>query len=157
VLFDDRYEILHNGVDAGKAVLTNEEYFTRGNTALLDAVGKTINDVGKRLSETQEDSTPGKVIFVITTDGRENASREFSYDQVQKMITHQTKKYNWEFVFMGANIDAAKEGGKLGISANRSLNFVASSEGISAMYGTVAALCSGIRTGKPVKSKSARV
>jgi hypothetical protein len=127
VLFDDRYEILHNGVDAGKAVLTNEEYYTRSNTALLDAVGKTINDVGKRLSETQEDSKPGKVIFVITTDGLENASREFSYDQVQKMITHQTEKYNWEFVFMGANIDAAKEGGKFGISASRSLNFVASS------------------------------
>ncbi len=113
VLFDDKYEILHNGVDAGKAVLTSDEYFTRGSTALLDAVGKTINDVGKRLGETPEALRPGKVIFVITTDGLENASREFTYDEVQKMITHQSEKYNWEFVFMGANIDVAKEGSKL--------------------------------------------
>ncbi len=69
VLFDDQYEILHNGINAGDVVLTNKEYFTRGSTALLDAVGKTINDVGRRLSDTPEDSRPGKVIFVITTDG----------------------------------------------------------------------------------------
>ena len=76
VLFDDKYEILHNGIDAENLVLKNDEYFTRGSTALLDAIGKTINDVGKRLNETQEASMPGKVIFVITTDGLENASRE---------------------------------------------------------------------------------
>jgi hypothetical protein len=156
VLFDDRYEILHNGVDAGKAVLTNENYYTRSSTALLDAVGKTINDVGKRLSETREDSRPGKVIFVITTDGLENASREFSYDEVQKMITHQTEKYQWEFVFMGANIDAAKEGSKLGIRVGRSLNFVARSAGVNAMYGVVSALCGSIRTEKPKRGKTAR-
>ena len=153
VLFDDRYEILHNGIDAGKAVLTGEEYFTRGSTALLDAVGRTINDVGKRLNEMPEDLRPGKVIFVITTDGLENSSREFGYDEVKRMITHQSEKYGWEFVFMGANIDAAKEGGKIGISADRSLNFVADSDGMYNMYHRVARICCNIRSPKPGKKK----
>jgi len=89
VLFDDKYEIIHNGINAEHAVLTDREYFTRGSTALLDALGKTIGNVGNRLNETPEASKPGKVIFVITTDGLENASREFSYSEIQKMINHQ--------------------------------------------------------------------
>jgi hypothetical protein len=153
VLFDDKYEILHNGIDAGKAVLTDREYFTRGSTALLDAVGRTINDVGKRLNETPEDLRPGKVIFVITTDGLENSSREFGYDEVKRMITHQGEKYGWEFIFMGANIDAAKEGGKIGIGADRSLNFVASSDGMHKMYRHVDAVCCSIRSPKRGKKK----
>jgi len=153
VLFDDKYEILHNGIDAGKAVLTDREYYTRGSTALLDAVGRTINDVGKRLNETPEALRPGKVIFVITTDGLENASREFGYDEVKRMITHQSEKYGWEFIFMGANIDVAKEGGKLGISANRSLCFVASSDGMHNMYHRVAGICGNIRSPESGKKK----
>jgi hypothetical protein len=153
VLFDDKYEILHNGIDAGEAVLTDREYYIRGSTALLDAVGRTINDVGKRLNETPEALRPGKVIFVITTDGLENASREFGYDEVKRMITHQSEKYGWEFVFMGANIDVVKEGSKLGISANRSLCFVASSDGMHKMYRNVAAVCCNIRSSKPGKKK----
>jgi len=156
VLFDDKYEILHNGIDARDITLTEREYFTRGSTALLDAVGKTINDVGKRLDNTPEDSRPGKVIFVITTDGLENASREFSYDQVKNMITHQTEKYNWEFIFMGANIDFAKEGGKLGISADRSFGWTANSAGVNVMYRSVAALCNTIRTDKPKQNKKGK-
>jgi len=153
VLFDDRYEILHNGVDAKHVTLTDREYFTRGSTALLDAVGKTINDIGKRLNETAEESRPGKVIFVITTDGLENASREFNYDEVKRMITHQTEKYGWEFVFMGANIDVAEEGDKLGIKADRSFAFASTTRGISAMYSDVDTLCCSIREIKPKKKK----
>jgi uncharacterized protein YegL len=149
VLFDDEYEILHNGIDAGNVVLTGKEYFTRGSTALLDAVGKTIHGVGRRLSETPEDSRPGKVIFVITTDGRENASREFSYDEVNRMITHQSGKYQWEFIFMGANIDVTKEGGRLGIRADRSFSFAASSPGVAALFCGIGAICANIRAGKP--------
>jgi len=156
VLFDDKYEILHNGIDARDITLTGREYFTRGSTALLDAIGKTINDVGKRLSETPEDSRPGKVIFVITTDGLENASREFSYDQVKKMITHQTEKYSWEFIFMGANIDVAKEGSKLGIREDRSFGWTANSAGTNLMYRSVAALCGTIRSAKPRQDKKAK-
>jgi len=156
VLFDDQYEILHNGIDAENVVLTGDEYFTRGSTALLDAVGKTINDVGKRLSETPEASRPGKVIFVITTDGLENASREFSYNEVKKMITHQSEKYGWEFVFMGANIDVAKEGNKLGIKANRSFCFAATPVGISSLYEDVDCFCADIRSTRPKKNKKVK-
>ncbi len=153
VLFDDKYEILHNGVDARNVTLTNREYFTRGSTALLDAVGKTINDVGNRLNETAEESRPGKVIFVITTDGLENASREFGYNEVKRMITHQTEKYGWEFVFMGANIDVAKEGDKLGINADRSFSFTSTSKGVHKMFLGAASLCCGIRESEPNKKK----
>jgi uncharacterized protein YegL len=149
VLFDDKYEILHNGIDAKNVTLTDDEYFTRGCTALLDAVGKTINDVGNRLNETPEENRPCKVIFVITTDGLENASREFSYKEVKRLITHQSEKYNWEFIFMGANIDVAEEGDKLGICADRSFAYAASSKGINAMFCEVDAVCGAIRVGKP--------
>jgi uncharacterized protein YegL len=147
VLFDDKYEILHNGVDARNVRLTDQEYFTRGSTALLDAVGKTINDVGKRLKKTPEAQRPGKVIFIITTDGLENASKKFSYDDVKKMITHQTEKYSWEFIFMGANIDAVHEGSKLGIQAASSLNFMSTATGIVNMFGVLGGLSTSIRTG----------
>jgi uncharacterized protein YegL len=146
VLFDDRYEILHNGIDAAGVAITGEEYFTRGNTALLDAVGKTINDVGKRLSKTPEALRPGKVIFVITTDGLENASRTFSYGEVKKMITHQTENYKWEFIFMGANIDAVAEGGKLGICAERSYGWTATGAGVKALYEDLNVYSSGLRS-----------
>jgi len=157
VLFDDRYEILHKGIDAKNAVLSDETYFTRGSTALLDAVGKTINKVGKRLSNMPEDNRPGKVIFVITTDGQENASRKYSYGEVKKMITHQTEKYGWEFIFMGANIDVAKEGRSLGISSDQTFAFKASSAGIGVMYSDVMACCSSIRTAKPRQKKAVKV
>jgi len=156
VLFDDQYEILHNGINAGDVVLTGSEYFTRGSTALLDAVGKTINDVGRRLSDTPEDSRPGKVIFVITTDGLENASKEFSYDKVKKMITHQSEKYGWEFIFMGANIDVAKEGNKLGIRADRSFGWASSPIGVCAMYSSVDCVCEAIRSAAPKKNKKVK-
>jgi len=86
-----------------------------------------------------------KVIFVITTDGYENASRKFSYDKVKSMITHQTEKYGWEFIFMGANIDVDKEGEKLGISEDRACSFSASSSGMGPMYDKVATLCCALR------------
>jgi uncharacterized protein with von Willebrand factor type A (vWA) domain len=148
ILFDDRYEILHNGIDAKKAFLTKKEYYTRGSTALLDAIGKTIEDVGRRLGETPEARRPGKVIFVITTDGLENASAEFSYEEVKRMITHQGEKYSWEFIFMGANIDVAQEGNKLGIKANHAFCFTPDSRGIGAMYSNTDSLCTGMRVSR---------
>jgi uncharacterized protein YegL len=134
VLFDDEYEVLWSGIDARKAKLTEDEYFVRGTTALLDAVGKTILDVGYRLAKTNDDRRPTKVIFVITTDGMENASREFTYGKVKELIQHQQEKYNWEFIFMGANIDAAKEADSLGIDIENSYNFEASHKGVENMY-----------------------
>jgi uncharacterized protein YegL len=134
VLFDDEYEVLWNGIDARKAKLTEDEYYVRGTTALLDAVGKTILDVGYRLAKTKEHRKPGKVIFVITTDGMENASNEFTYRKVKELIQHQQEKYNWEFIFMGANIDVAKEADSLGINVENSFKFEASEKGIENMY-----------------------
>ncbi|MFC4801646.1 VWA domain-containing protein [Neobacillus sp. GCM10023253] len=137
VLFDDQYEILWNGVDARQANLTDQEYYVRGMTAMLDAVGKTILDVGYRLSKTDENKRPGKVIFVITTDGMENASSEFTYEKVKELIRHQQEKYNWEFIFLGANIDAAKEAESLGIDVENAFNFEASEKGVEVMYNMV--------------------
>ncbi|RFU61775.1 vWA domain-containing protein [Peribacillus glennii] len=134
VLFDDKYEILWNGIDANNARLTDKEYYVRGCTALLDAVGKTILDVGHRLSEMSEEQRPGKVIFVITTDGMENASREFNYDTVKELINHQQEKYSWEFIFIGANIDAAKEAESIGIHIEDAYDFEATSTGVESMY-----------------------
>lgn len=146
VLFDDRYEILHNGVNAANVVLTKKEYYTRNSTALLDAVGKTILDVGYRLSKTEGYARPHKVIFVITTDGLENASREFTYDKVSKMISYQREMYHWEFIFMGANIDVAKESSKLGIDPNLSFSFEASTDGTDLMYQKVSSVVSEMRS-----------
>jgi hypothetical protein len=134
VLFDDRYEILWNGIDASKAKLTEEQYFVRGSTALLDAVGKTILDVGYRLSQTVETEKPGKVIVVITTDGMENASKEFTQRKVSELIRHQQVKHDWDFIFLGANIDAVKEAGNIGIDPSSAMQYKATSAGVHDMY-----------------------
>ncbi len=134
VLFDDEYEVLWNGIPAPSARLTVNEYYVRGCTALLDAIGKTILDVGMRISHTPEPYRPGKVIFVITTDGYENASREFTYQKIKELIRHQKEKYQWEFIFLGANIDAVKEADNLGIAKEDAYQFEASSEGVEEMY-----------------------
>ncbi|MGA4721459.1 vWA domain-containing protein [Fictibacillus nanhaiensis] len=134
VLFDDHYEILWNGVSAEQVQLTSEDYYVRGTTALLDAVGKTILDVGYRLSRTEENVRPDKVIFVITTDGMENASSEFTHEKVKRLIEHQQEKYNWEFIFMGANIDVIAEAQSLGIKEEDAFRFDATHDGVENLY-----------------------
>jgi uncharacterized protein YegL len=148
VLFDDKYEILWNGVKAEQVRLTNREYFVRGYTALLDAVGKTILDVGYRLSRTRAEERPGKVFFVITTDGIENASREFTYAKVKELIRHQQEKYGWEFIFLGANIDAVKEARNIGIRKENAHNYEASEDGIRQIYCVVHESVAESRRGK---------
>lgn len=137
VLFDEEYEVLWDGRDADQAVLTEKDYYVRGMTALLDAVGKTILRVGQRLATTAEEERPVKVLFVITTDGYENASKEFSYEKVNEMIRHQQEKYNWEFLFLGANIDVAKEAGQLGVHEEDTCQFEATPDGVKEMYASV--------------------
>ncbi len=137
VLFDDEYEVLWEGMDAEKTVLTEKEYYVRGMTALLDAVGKTILSVRGRLANTAADKLPRKVLFVITTDGYENASREFTYKKVKEMIKFQQEKHQWEFLFIGANIDAAEEAGHLGVSEKDAIQFEASTVGVQKMYASV--------------------
>jgi uncharacterized protein YegL len=131
VLFDDKYEVLHQGVDIKKVKkITKKDYVARGSTALLDALGKTINDIGLRLYNTAEADRPGKVIFFIITDGEENASVEFSHEKIKSMVELQKNTYSWEFIFMGANIDAFNAAASIGIQADRAFNFTASEEGV---------------------------
>ena len=135
ILFDNRYEVLHDRIDL-KAVspITEHEYFVRGSTALLDAVGRTINKIGRVQKKTAEDYRAEKVLFVITTDGMENASREFSYNKIKSMIERQKSKYGWEFIFLGANIDAVEVSGRFGVASNRAQNFHNDSGGIALNY-----------------------
>lgn len=146
VLFDDEVETLWDGVDARKAKLTREDYYVRGTTSLLDAIGRTILDVGNRLSRTEKASRPGNVIFVITTDGMENSSVEFTYPRVKELIRHQKEIYSWQFIFMGANIDVAKEAESLGIQEDQAFNFEATNKGVEMMYENVCDIVSEKRT-----------
>ena len=151
VLFDDKYEVLHDRYDIkGVNLLTEKEYYVRGSTALLDAIGITINNIGKALSDTKEEDRPGKVLFVIITDGMENSSREFSYEKVKKMVEHQKSKYAWDFIFLGANIDAIKTANSFGISADMATNFVSDSAGTQLNYKIVSEVVSSFRKGKNV-------
>ena len=135
VLFDDTYEVLHDRIDI-KAVSTisGREYFVRGCTALLDAVGKTIKKINKVQKNTADEYRAEKVLFVITTDGMENASREFTYDKIKSMVERQKKKHKWEFIFLGANIDAIDVANRFGIAKDRTQNFHNDSEGIALNY-----------------------
>lgn len=120
VLFDNDCEVIHDRIAVQKIVpLTRNEYYVRGCTALLDAVGGAIHHIGNVHKYAREEDRPEKTLFVITTDGMENASRKYSYDRLKAMIERQKGKYGWEFLFLGANIDAAKEAARFGIGADR--------------------------------------
>jgi len=131
VLFDNNYELLHDRIDI-KAIspITEKEYQVGGSTALLDAIGRTIHKIGNAQKHTADDYRAEKVMFIIITDGEENSSREYSADMVKAQIERQKKKYGWEFIFLGANIDAVETAGRFGISADRAQNFHADGEGI---------------------------
>ena len=135
VLFDNRYELLHDRIDI-RAVqpMTGQEYFVGGSTALLDAIGKTIHKIGTVQKNTAEDYRAEKVMFVIITDGEENASRYFSSAQIRQMIQRQKERYGWEFIFLGANIDAVETAGRFGIDADRAVDYVPDGEGTELNY-----------------------
>ena len=143
ILFDNECEVLHDRVPLDKVEkMTDEQYYVRGCTALLDAVGGAIHHIGTVHNYAREEDRPGKTIFVITTDGMENASRNYSYEKVQKMVKKQQKKYGWEFIFIGANIDAYEEAQKYGIRKERAVNYVSDSVGTMNVYAGVSkAVC----------------
>ena len=153
VLFDNEYEVLHDRIDI-KAVgpITEKEYFVRGNTALLDAVGRTIHKIGNTQKHTAERYRAEKVMFVITTDGMENASREYTYDKVKSQIERQKSKYGWEFIFLGANIDAVEVADRFGIARNRAQNFHNDSAGIELNYSAVSKAVSSFRSARECAS-----
>lgn len=151
VLFDDRYELLHDRINIrGIEPITDKEYFVRGSTALLDAVGKTINKIGNVQKHTTKDERAEQVMFVITTDGMENSSREFTYEKVRQMIEHQKSKYGWEFIFLGANIDAISTAERFGISKDRATNYNADSEGTLLNYEVISEAVSSIRASNAI-------
>jgi uncharacterized protein YegL len=153
VLFDNETEVIHDRVDLGKVEpMTDREYYVRGCTALLDAVGGAIHHIGNVHKYVREEDRPEKTLFVITTDGIENASRKYSYDRVKMMIQRQQEKYGWEFIFLGANIDAAKEAARFGISEDRAANYHADSKGTAVIYEAVSQAVCSVRACRPMTS-----
>jgi uncharacterized protein YegL len=135
VLFDTEYTVVHDGVKLTDVPdLTTATYVPRGGTALLDAIGQTINTMGAKLAAIPEDDRPGKVILAILTDGEENSSREYKHDQILGMLKEQQDKYSWEIVYFGANQDAIQVGGLMGLAAGASMNYVADSHGTRSAY-----------------------
>ena len=138
VLFDNEIQVIHDRVPLEKIPpLTEKEYFVRGCTALLDAVGGAIHHIGNVHKYAREEDRPEKTLFVITTDGMENASLAYSYDRVNAMIRRQQEKYGWEFLFLGANIDAAREAGRFGIRPECAADYHADSKGTAVVYESV--------------------
>lgn len=149
VLFDDKYELLHDHVNIKDVQpLTRKEYFARGMTALLDAIGRTINTIGERLTKTPEEERPSRVVIAITTDGFENASKEFTKKQIKDMIEHQQSKYSWVFMFLGANMDAVSEAESLGIRGTMARTYTNSSRGVETVYTAMSASMSLAREAK---------
>ena len=135
VLFDDVCEVIHDREDIKEvSKLTPEDYYVRGCTALLDAVGGAIHHIGNVHKYAREEDRPGKTLFVITTDGLENASREYTFKKVKKMIERQKEEYNWEFLFLGANIDAIEVAGHMGIARDRAANYHCDAKGTALNY-----------------------
>ena len=130
VLFDDRTEVIHDRLPIAEVpALTEREYYVRGCTGLLDAVGGAIHHIGNIHKYARPEDVPEKTLFVITTDGMENASRRYTYEEVKRMIRHEKEKYGWEFLFLGANIDAAAEARRFGIDASRAATYNCDEEG----------------------------
>lgn len=154
ILFDNYVEVIHDRVDIRKVrPMTRRDYYVRGCTALLDAVGRTIRHIGNVHKYAREEDRPEKTLFVITTDGMENASREYSYERVRKMIEHEKEKYGWEFIFLGANIDAAREAARFGITEDRAVNYHADSVGTAVIYEAVSEAVCNVRASRPMSDE----
>jgi hypothetical protein len=153
VLFDNESEVIHDRVplDTVKP-MTGKEYQVGGCTALLDAIGGAIHHIGNIHKYARPEDVPEHTIFVITTDGMENASRAYSYEQVRRMIEHEKEKYGWDFLFLGANIDAAKEAARFGIGADRAANYHADSIGTGVIYEAVNEAVCNIRACRPMNA-----
>ena len=151
VLFDNVSEVLHDRVPVGKvAPLTDRDYTVRGCTALLDAIGGAIHHIGNVHKYAREDDRPAHTLFVITTDGMENASRRYDSDTVKHMIRRQQERYGWEFLFLGANIDAVETARHFGIGADRAVNYHADRCGTRLNYEVVGETISSLRADRAI-------
>ena len=148
VLFDDNYELLHDRINIkGIKPITSKEYFVGGSTALLDAIGNTIHKIGNVQKNTSEELKADKVMFVITTDGMENASHEYSSEKVKQMVERQKEKYGWEFIFLGANIDAVETAERFGIRRDRAVTYNADEAGTMLNFKVISDTVSEFRVG----------
>ena len=146
VLFDDRIEVLHDRTPIGKVrPITDDDYYVRGCTALLDAVGGAIHHIGNVHKYARDEDVPEKTLFIITTDGMENASREYSYRRVKQMIERRKERCHWEFIFMGANIDAVEVAGRFGVDRMHSVRYEADGAGTQLNYKMMSKLVSRAR------------
>ena len=146
VLFDDTCEVLHDRVGLDKIKpMTDQEYYVRGCTALLDALGGAIHHIGNVHKYAREEDKPEKTLFIITTDGQENASRRYTYEKVKHMVERQKEKFGWEFLFLGANMDAIAEAGRFGIKADRAVNYNCDSVGTAVNFTALSKTVSKVR------------
>lgn len=153
ILFDDKTEVVHDRVDLEYIRnMTSEQYVTGGSTALLDAVGGAVSHIRKIHKYIRPEDVPAKTLFVITTDGMENASRHYTYDKVKKLIEHQKSKYGWEFIFLGANIDAAETAVSMGISRDRAADYISDRVGTALNYSVISDIASAVRSGKGISA-----
>ncbi len=149
VLFDSEVQVLHDRVPLDKVPrMTDRDYFVGGSTALLDAVGGAIHHIGNIHKYARPEDRPEHTMFVIITDGMENSSHEYSYPRVKNMLERQKERYGWEFLFLGANIDAAAEAARMGISADRSVRFQRDSEGIGLNFSAVSEAITSTRASR---------
>ncbi|MBR6019781.1 MAG: hypothetical protein IK055_06145 [Lachnospiraceae bacterium] len=155
VLFDDRIDVLHDRKPIGEIEpITDKEYFVRGCTALLDAVGGAIHHIRNVHKYIREEDVPEKTLFIITTDGMENASKEYDYAKVKKMVEQQ-KEAGWEFLFLGANIDAVEVAGRFGVAANRAVRYNCDSAGTALNFAAMSKAVSRARMCGSAKEMSA--
>ncbi len=155
VLFDDHYELVHNGKDINEVSdLNKNTYKPSGTTALLDAVGRTVDHVGERLDRLKESDKPENVIVFVLTDGKENASSDYTRERIKNMIELQESKYSWEFIYGGANQDAFAEAGGLGIKGKNVFNFDATGEGTRTVYESSSKLMASYRKGSASEDDS---
>lgn len=158
VFFSDYSKVIHDRVPIGKVEPLNEEqYSVDGCTALLDAIGGAIHHIGNVHKYARDEDRPEKTVFVITTDGQENSSREYSYTKIKKLIEKQQEKYGWEFIFLGANMDAIGEAGKLGIRADRAVQYECDSAGTVLNYECLCSTIADFRGGRNMNGWKTRI
>ena len=158
VLFDDVPEVIYDRVDIHKVEpMTDRQYYVRGCTALLDAVGRAIRHIETVHRYARDEDVPEKTLFIITTDGMENASREYTYERVRRMIEQKKEKNGWEFIFLGANIDAAREAERFGIHRSRAVRFENDSKGTQINYNVMSDIVRCAREADSVEEMCCRM
>lgn len=155
VLFSTASKVIHDRVPIEQiSQMTEKDYCPGGSTALFDAVGNAVHHIGNIHKYARREDIPEHTIFVITTDGMENASRFYSREKVKQMILRQQERYGWEFIFLGANIDSSETAESIGISKDTAVNYCADAEGTSMLYCAMSAAVSSVRNGKRLASSS---